>query len=276
MQPEHKLLEQSPTIRGDFTEKVRTGIIKVHRGDVERLTEHAVVVSRKAHGKADKKKRDDKSEDDAADEEVIEADVVITCTGYNQFEYPFLPQHTIRGPSTPADRADLYKLIAPPDHPGLFVLGHAEIFGPAAPVFDAQARWACAAITGRVSLPSREDMRASIAEMHRFQDRHFVAGSERHALCVYAVPYVDDLLEPLGARPSFGRCLGRVFTGGHPWRALKVLNAVWFGIPSAAQWRLFGHGAKEALATETLLRVADGAERLSEGEVRLLEVDVRA
>lgn len=264
MQPKHKLLEQSPTIRGDFIEKVRTGVITIHRGDVERLTEDGVVVLRAEGAEA------------RGEGELIKADVVIACTGYNQFDYPFLPKDALRGPDTPAHRVDLFKLIAPPGHPGLFVLGHAELVGPAAPVFDAQARWACAVVSGRVRLPAPDEMRASVRALHRWQDRHFVAGSERHALAAYTVPYVDELLEPLGARPSLRRCLGRVVAGGHPWRALRVLGAVWFGIPSAAQWRLFGYGAKEALATETLLRIAEGAEALSEAEVRLLHADVQA
>lgn len=261
MRPEHKLLEQSPTIRGDFTEKVRTGVIKFHRANVERLTEDGIVLS----GTSDQGKQEDE----------LKVDVVIACTGYDQFDYPFLPKDALRGPETPANRVDLFKMIAPPGHAGLFVLGHAELVGPAAPAFDAQARWACGVLTGRIRLPAPEEMRREVRERQRWQERHFLRGSEseRHALLLYAVPYVDELLEPLGARPSFGRCAARVFTSGHPWRALRVLNAVWFGIPSAAQWRLFGHGAQEALATETLLRIASGAERLSDAEVKLLGIE---
>lgn len=277
MLPEHRLLEQSPTVRSDFIEKVRTGIITVHRGNVERFTEDGLVISR-VDGKGEKnnKKRRDEEQGNEEDELFLKADVVIACTGYDQFDYPFLPKDALRGPDTPAHRVDLYKLIAPPAHPNLFVLGHAEPVGPAAPVFDAQARWACAVVAGRVDLPPAAEMRAAARAHHGWLDRHFVAGSARHALSVYAVPYVDELLAPLGARPSLGRCAARVVTSGRPWRALRVLGAVWFGIPSAAQWRLFGHGAKEELATATLLRIAEGAEGLSKVEVRLLEAEARA
>lgn len=260
MQAKHKLLEQSPTIRGDFTEKVRTGVIKVHRGHVSRLTEDGLVIS----GIEGEKQQQ-------AGEEELRVDVVMACTGYDQFTYPFLPADALRGPDTPRNRVDLYKLIASPRHRNLFVIGHAELVGPAAPVFDAQARWACGVLSGRVPpLPSPEKMREETRALHAWQDGHFL-DSERHALALYSVSYVDELLAPLGADPSFGRCLGSVFTSGHPWRALRVLGAVWFGIPSAAQWRLFGYGAKEELATETLLRVAAGGEGLSEGEIRLLK-----
>ncbi|PSR85882.1 dimethylaniline monooxygenase 1 [Coniella lustricola] len=253
MRPKHKLLEQSPTVRGDFVEKVRTGSIAVHRGSVQRLSKAGVVVAL-GEGGATKE---------------IQADVIIACTGYNQFDYGFLPDDVIRSAETPSNRVDLYKLMVSPRYPNLFIMGHAEVVGPAAPVFDAQARWACAVLSGRVSLPGQEQMRAEVAEFQAWQSKHFL-GSERHALMVYNIQYMEDLLAPLGANPSFGRCLARVFTSGHPWRALKVLDAVWFGIPSAAQWRLFGYGAKEELAEETLLRIAAGRDALSEGEKRLL------
>lgn len=258
MVPKHKLLEQNPTIRGDFIEKVRTGKIIIHRASVASLTEDGLVLS-----------ATDPKSDTPPQEEQLKADVIISCTGYEQFDCPFLPGDVMRGPGTPANRVDLYKLMVPPRYRNLFLMGHAETVGPAAPVFDAQARWACAVVTGRVPLPSPEQMRAETRAFHAWQEKHFLS-TQRHALAAYVVPYVDELLRPLGANPSLGRCVGRIFSSGHPWRSLQVLNAVWFGIPSAAQWRLFGYGAKEKLAIETLLRIGHGGERLSEGERRLL------
>lgn len=275
MQPKHKILEQSPTVRGDFVEKVRTGVVTVHRGSVDRLTEDGIVIAPSP---------DDNGETKGKDKEELKVDVIIACTGYDSWDQPFLPKDVISSPdpdpaaaTTTTDhikRDNLYKLIVPPRYPSLFVIGHAELVGPAAPVFDAQARWASAVVSGRIDLPpTRAAMRDEIARRHAWQARHFVA-TERHALVLYSITYTDDLLAPLGADPSFRRCLARVFAPGegfrNPWRAWQVLSAVWFGIPSAAQWRLFGHGADEALATETVLRIAAGGERLSEKEVRLL------
>lgn len=260
MQPEHKLLEQSPTIRGDFIEKVRTGKIIIHRGSVERFTKDGLILS----------STDDKAQDTTQKgEEHVQAEVVISCTGYDQYDQAFLPSDASRGVDTPAHRVDLYKLMVSPRYANLFMIGHIETVGAIAPVVDAQARWACAVLQKRIQLPSLDKMQAETRAFHAWQAKHFLS-TERHALMVYVVPYVDELLAPLGAKPSFGKCLGRVISSGHPWRALKVLNAVWFGIPSAAQWRLFGYGAKEKLATETLLRISGGKERLSDGEVHLL------
>lgn len=251
MRPQHKLLEQSPTVRGDFVEKVRTGVIHVHRGSVRRLAEDSIILS---------------SDRDEQEKE-LNVDVIIACTGYDQFDHPFLPSDAVRDPES--KRVNLFQLIVPPRYPGLFMIGQAELVGPAAPVFDAQARWASSVVAGRIRLPAHDSMAREVSRLRAWQETHFV-GSERHALVLYNITYTDGLLAPLGAAPSFRRCVGKMLTSGHPWRALQVLNAVWFGIPSAAQWRLFGHGADEELATATLLRVAAGGETLSENEVRLL------
>lgn len=257
MRPSHKILEQSPTVRGDFVEKVRTQVINIHRGSVDHLTKDGLVVST--------------LQGEEAITEELKADVIIACTGYDQFDCPFLPRDVVRGPDTPANRVDLYKLIVPPRYDNLFMMGLAELVGPGAPTFEAQARWACSLLSGRVELPSKAKMREEVQKFQAWQEKHFLH-TERHALLAYAVQYNDELLEPLGAVPSFGKCLGRVFTSGHPWRALKVLNAVWFGIASAAQWRLFGYGAKRELAEETLLRIGAGGKALSKGEVDQLAV----
>ncbi|KAL1859589.1 hypothetical protein Daus18300_009590 [Diaporthe australafricana] len=257
MRPSHKILEQSPTIRGDFVEKVRTQVIDINRGSVEYLTKDGLVIST-ARG------------EETVTEE-LKVDVIIACTGYDQFDYPFLPSDVVRGPETPANRVDLYKFIVPPRYDNLFMMGMIELFGPAAPSFEAQARWACSVLSGRIGLPPKVKMREDVAKFQAWQEKQFM-NTERHALIAYAIPYNDELLEPLGAVPSFGKCLGRVLSSGHPWRALKVLNAVWFGIPSAAQWRLFGYGANEELAVETTLRIAEGGKTLSKGELKHLGV----
>lgn len=257
MRPSHKLLEQSPTVRGDFIEKVRTQRIDIHRGSVESLNKEGLVISTV------------KGEETFTEE--LKVDAIIACTGYNQFDYPFLPSDVLRSPETPTNRVDLYKFIVSPRYDNLFVMGLVELVGPAAPTFEAQARWACSVLSGRIALPTKPKMREEVTKFQAWQEKNFV-GSERHALVTHAVPYNDELLEPLGAVPSFGKCLGRVITSGHPWRSFKVLNAVWFGIPSAAQWRLFGYGAKEDLAVETLLRIAAGGGTLSKGELKHLGV----
>lgn len=248
LRPNHKILEQSPTVRGDFLEKVRTGLITIQRNEVAAITERGVAL-------ADGGKQ-------------LDVDVIICATGYNQFDLPYLPANAVRSETSPPDFVDLYRFIHPPRLPNLFFLGYVELFGPLPPAVEAQARYTAAILSGRIALPSPEKMLQEQRAFHAWQQKNFIHSS-RHALICHQIAYVDSLLEPLGAAPSFPRLLRSVFTS-NPWKALGVLNAVWFGIPSSAQWRLCGYGAKEALARETVLRIAGEKEGLSKREVELL------
>lgn len=163
---------------------------------------------------------------------------------------------------------DFYKFFMTPHYDNLFFMGYLELLGPLLSSVEAQARHVTAMLEGRIPRPSKDAMLKHIRETRAVQERRFIH-SERHKLTLDQIPYVDDLLEPLGAVPGFGRLFGRMFTG-NPLKAWSLLNAVWFGIPNSAQWRLFGHGGKRELAEETVLRTAGEKERLSKGEVELL------
>ena len=159
----------------------------------------------------------------------------------------------------------MYKFLATPHYDNLFFVGYTELIGPLPPAAEAQARYVTALLAGRLPRATREEMLRDIERVREAQARKYVH-SERHVLSWEAIDYIDMLLAPLGARPGFGKLLGRVFTG-NPVRALSVLNAVWFGIPSSAQWRLCGDGAKRKLAEETVLRIAAGKKEMSKGEL---------
>lgn len=99
-----------------------------------------------------------------------------------------------------------------------------------------------------------------------------MVNSDRHTVTVRYLPYCDTLLKDINATPTFLRLLRRLFTSTRPFSAIKLLHTVYFGINSPAQYRLFGHGAKEKMAAATLLRLAGGKEGgLSEGEKKWLE-----
>lgn len=245
--PDHTILAQNPTIRGDFLEKVRTKIITPQRASVDCLTETGLKLS---NGKT------------------LDVDVIICATGYNQFEFPYLSFDPVRSKDTPPGAVDMYKFIMTPYYDNLFFVGYSELFGPLPPAAEAQARHIAAVLEGRIPRPSKEAMFRDIRDIRALQAKRYVH-SERHILTLEAITYIDGLLKPLGAVPGFGRLLGRVFTS-NPLRALSILNAVWFGIPSSAQWRLLGHGNKQKLAEETVLRIAGGKEGLSKAEVKCL------
>ena len=86
--------------------------------------------------------------------------------------------------------------------------------------------------------------------------------SDRHTINVDFLPYCDNLLRQLDATPRFWRLFQQIFTS-NPLRAISVLKAIYFGINSPAQYRLFGHGNNSKLATATLLRLAKNGKELS-------------
>ncbi|KAK1998926.1 FAD/NAD(P)-binding domain-containing protein [Colletotrichum falcatum] len=248
LQPNHGITNQNITIRSDFLEKLQTGVLSLRRSTVASFTETGVLL---------------------ADGTAVDADVLILATGYRVVDQPHLPPGVLASRDAPAPHVDLYKMIVPPRCRGLYVLGQTEQAGPANGVSEAQARFAAAVVAGRVRLPGEEEMMRDVHALRGWQAAHLV-GSERHALTVEYVRYVDGLMAPLGAAPSTRKLLGRVFTSGRPLRSLRVLFAVIFGVAAPAQWRLFGEGSGADLAEETLLRTDAGAAELSEEEKALL------
>ncbi|KAH8661976.1 dimethylaniline monooxygenase 1, partial [Xylariales sp. PMI_506] len=247
LRPDHRLMQQNPTIRTEFIERVRNGTIIVHRAEVAELTEDGITLSTGEH---------------------VEADAILCCTGYKRAP-SYLPADVLRDAETPEFTLDLWKLIVPARHSNLYITGLIEGTGPSPPAMEAQARFVSAVLAGRVALPDPETRLREIRQWQAWHAQQFVH-SERHINTETYIPYIDSLLKPLGAAPTFGRLLGRVFTSGHPLRALSVLNAVYFDVVSNAQWRLFGHGSNEDLAQATLLRTSSGKDELSAEEKKLL------
>ncbi|KAI1864667.1 hypothetical protein JX265_008391 [Neoarthrinium moseri] len=247
LQPDHKLMQQNPTIRTEFIEKVRHGVIKVHRGSVENFLETGLKLT---------------------NGETLGADVIITCTGYKR-ERPYLPGNVLSNADTPEFEADLYKLVIPARHDNLYFVGYIEQAGPSPPTMEAQARFAVGVIAGNITIPKGEKLLKEIRAWQAWHAKTYVR-SERHVNTETYVPYIDSLLAPLGANPTFGRLLGQVFTSGRALQSLSVLSAVYFDVTSSAQWRLLGRGKNEDLARETVLRVSSGKLESSTREKQLL------
>ncbi|KAL1956379.1 hypothetical protein VTO42DRAFT_7362 [Malbranchea cinnamomea] len=253
IQPKHGLKEANITIRSDLLENIKLKRITVRRAEeAVKIQEDGLTL---------------------AGGMTLEVDTIIFCTGY-RVDYPYLPaeayrsqEHGILEPE-PTNSVDLYKLIVSPRFPKLYFIGLAEVLGPLPPVAEVQARWATAILTNRVRLPSIEAMYIYIRRYQSHLRRNMV-NSERHAISIRYLPYCDDLLSDLGAAPKFTLLFKKVLTSS-PIVGLRAMKAVYLGISSPAQYRLFGYGAKRDLATETLLRLSKKEQRLSDEERRLL------
>ncbi|KAI1261580.1 flavin-containing monooxygenase [Xylariaceae sp. FL1019] len=248
LQPEHAILEQNPTIRSEFIERVRNGSINVHRTNIDSFTPTGLRLENGTR---------------------LDVDVIICCTGFSQF-MPYLPADVVRSADTPPNTVDLYKLMIPVRYRNLFLVGFVELPGALAPTSEAQARMAVGVLTGRVKLPEGQHLASEVKKWQEWQAKNFVR-SERHSITTDYVPYVDGLLAPLGANPTVGRLFSQVFTSGSPWKALQALNAVFFGTTSSAQWRLCGYGSDPTLARETVLRIANGKNEFTTEEKKCLD-----
>ncbi|KAJ9308477.1 hypothetical protein DTO217A2_1970 [Paecilomyces variotii] len=246
LQPEHAILEANPVIRSGFIENINAGRIKPLRAGIEEVTATGLTLT---------------------SGETLGVDAIILCTGYD-IEYPVIPEDCYRSKHSEfidsPNSVHLYRLTVPPRHPTLFIMGVFELPGPIQPAVELQARWTTAVLTGRIVLPSPEQMSKSIASSEKRRAKQWVK-SDRHAVSVHFLPYCDSLADDLGVAPNFGRLFSRIFTS-NPFRALSILNGVYFGIFSSAQYRLFGAGSNPKIAAATILRLSRGGKELSEDE----------
>ncbi|KAK2744132.1 hypothetical protein FQN57_004392 [Myotisia sp. PD_48] len=249
IKPKHSLTEVNFTLRSDLLENIRTGRITAHRASVERITEESIILTNNTT--------------------IDDIDVIICCTGYT-LELPYLRKEYYRhnnpdeSPLKSPNALNLYKLVASPRHPNLFCIGYVHLEGPLLPVSETQARWAVAVIRNEIKLPSVAQMEESIKAYEKNLSSTMVS-SNRHTNVIHYLPYCDDLLSGVGVNPTFWRLFKPMFTS-NPLQAWRVFNAVYFGICSPAQYRLFGERSMPKLATHTLLRLARGEKEMSQGE----------
>lgn len=252
IKPKHRLLEASPTVRGDFLEKVNVGTVIPHRASIKRFTENGLILTNGTE---------------------LEVDTVISCTGYH-IDYPYLPLDSYRDADNETiDRSNsinLYQLIVSPNYRNLFFIGLPEAPGPGGPVYESQARWSVAVLSGAITLPQPEEMKRWIQIFSATQARKFVHSPRHTTLMESNVSYMDQLTKPLNANPSFSRLIRATLTS-NPLRAFSTLNSVYLGITSSCQFRLFGDGACPELAVATIARISSGKKELSKGEQLALQ-----
>lgn len=116
-------------------------------------------------------------------------DAIIYATGFHT-SFPFLDPSVfeVKDGKPPA----LYRRIAPPEHPGLFLSGLVQPVGPTIPLVEIQARWIAAAISGRMSLPGQAEMNREI-EAHRSRNAKRYLDSGRYTLEVDFREYAGQM-----------------------------------------------------------------------------------
>lgn len=165
-EPDHRVLEAHPTISDDILTRLGHGDISV-KPNIDRFEGSKVFFT---------------------DGSVVEADVVVYCTGY-QVSFPFLADTVIPAQD---NHVDLYRRVVSPEHDGLYFIGLIQPLGAVMPLAEQQAHWVAELIAGEVSLPPRAEMRKQIATYDQALRTRYVA-SKRHTMEVDVYAYGKEL-----------------------------------------------------------------------------------
>jgi dimethylaniline monooxygenase (N-oxide forming) len=163
--PDHRVLEAHPTVSDTILTRLTHGDI-TPKPNIKRLTERAVVFA------------------DGSEEE---ADVVVYGTGY-RVSFPFFDPALV---SAPENDLPLFRRVFHPELEGLYFIALLQPLGATMPLAEAQSEWVCDHLTGRYTLPPRDELAADIGRERAAMRRRYVA-SKRHTM---QVDYDDYLFE---------------------------------------------------------------------------------
>ncbi len=157
------------------------------------------------------------------DGSVEEYDAVILCTGFRML-LPFLDNMTLDGRT-------LYKNTFMPELPNMAFVGFARgSIGATPPVPEMQARWLSGLLTGRLQLPSVEEMNKTIKcdadEYNRRRPNH----AQRLTFLVDYHGLMEGLAGIIGCKPQLWRLITKP----------RILYAVLFGPMACYQYRIHG------------------------------------
>lgn len=179
LKPKHRILGQHPMVNDALPNRILSGTVVV-KGNIRQIREQSILF-----------------EDDRQETPV---DDIILATGYKVY-FPFLRDEVlpVRG-----NRVDAYRLVFPPDLPGLALIGLAQPVGALLPVSEIQSRWAARVFSGKLALPSQIRMWEHIQDYHdRCRGRYFAG--PRNTLQIDWIDYLDGVAAELGVKPNVVR-----------------------------------------------------------------------
>lgn len=152
--------------------------------------------------------------------EVLNIDVLLLCTGYRYY-FPFLTEacklHIEDERVTP-----LYKHLIHTEYPTLSFIGIPKTICPF-PLFDIQIRFVLSALSGKMKLPTKEEMENDIKL--DFEKRLNLGFPHRkaHHMGSLQWAYNDDLAEMSGEKPM-PRVVQKLYDEVHRYRVLNVVT----------------------------------------------------
>ena len=176
----------------------------------------------------------------SGDKSEAECDLVVMATGYH-FGFPLIDKSLLE--FSEDKPLNLYKQVFPGhlSHPSLAMIGVVQPNGGIYALFEMQARWYVALMTGQCQLPSCEQMQADIDQVNYFREQRF-NDSPRNLICVNWIGYMDDIAHRIGVKPDIQSYLFSDFA---------LFRKLFFGTALPYQYRLIGRhrwsGARDAI-----------------------------
>jgi dimethylaniline monooxygenase (N-oxide forming) len=172
-----------------------------------------------------------------------QVDSIICCTGY-QTELPFFEAGILKELEfRPEDKLQpllLHKTVFPKNLSGIAFVGFYR--GPFFGAMELQARWACMAFSGKIPLPSQEEIELGIIEerkIREMQPRPQFPHGDYVGLC-------EDLAQQIGAAPDLEKIKEE-----DP----KLYKQLMDGPFTAASYRLNGFGSDRELALHLIEQI---------------------
>jgi len=213
-------LGASPKIPFAVRRKLFQGMLKLALGDMERYglpkPDHRFgdahptisddVLSRISHGEITCKPNVAALEGDKVrftDGSVVDADVVIYCTGY-KVTFPFFDEDFIAAPD---NDLPLFRRVFHPDIDNVCFIGLLQPLGAIMPLAEAQSSWVADYLRGEYALPDRVPLRADMEHEREQMFRRYVR-SKRHTMQVDFDDYVVALEKERRAGTERARAAG--------------------------------------------------------------------
>lgn len=164
--PNHKFGEAHPTVSGRILDRIAHGTI-TPKPNIAALEGTQVRFT---------------------DDTIVNADVVVYCTGY-RITFPFFDPDFI---SAPDNRIELFRRVHHPDVPGVYFIGLLQPLGAIMPLAEAQSEWVGDLLIGDYALPPKVQMQADITADQAAMRARYVA-SKRHTIQVDFDDYLRHL-----------------------------------------------------------------------------------
>jgi hypothetical protein len=164
--PDHRIGEAHPTISGRILDRLTHGAIVPKPNIAERMGDRVRFT----------------------DGSVVEADVIVYCTGY-RVTFPFFDPSFLAAKD---NELPLFLRVFHPPHPQLSFIGLLQPLGAIMPLAEAQGKWVAKYLRGEYALPSKDEMQARIDADVRAMRARYVS-SKRHTMQVDFDDYLLDL-----------------------------------------------------------------------------------